>query len=169
MLTKIPKRSDDFLGRNARDATAVFGRVSSGSTGALLKMETAKKVFFNRWFLAMISIGAVALASSISAVHLFRLKPCFLCKLQRIPFALLIVNSGFGLLSSYKQGFFKVAQLCLALGIILGLGHFLVQIEALPDPCTVQKGVQSTQEFSKLLTYSRCSDASWKILGVPVS
>jgi disulfide bond formation protein DsbB len=132
-------------------------------------MEMAKRAFFNRWFLAMISIGAVALASSISAVHLFHLKPCGICKLQRIPFALLIVNSGFGLLSSYKQGFFKGTQVCLALGIILGMGHFLVQMGALPDPCAVQKGVRSVQEFSQLLISPKCSDLSWKILGVPVS
>ena len=60
-------------------------------------------------------------------------------------------------------------QGCLFLGGVLGLGHFLVQMGALPDPCIAQKGVRSVQEFSQLLTSSRCSYVSWKILGVPVS
>ncbi|WP_316357409.1 disulfide bond formation protein B [Candidatus Neptunichlamydia sp. REUL1] len=132
-------------------------------------METSKRIFLNRWFLAMIAIGSVALACSISAVHVFHLKPCVMCKLQRIPFALLIVNSGFGLLSSYKQGFFKVAQVCLALGVVLGMGHFLMQMGALPDFCTLKKGFDTTQEFSMMLKTSKCSDIAWSIFGVPVS
>ena len=132
-------------------------------------VETNKRVFLNRWFLAMISIGTVALASSISAVHLFHLKPCVMCKLQRIPFALLIVNAGFGLLSSYKQGFFKVTQVCLALGIVLGMGHFLMQIGALPDFCTSKRGFNTAEEFSRMLKTSKCSDIAWSIFGVPVS
>ncbi len=132
-------------------------------------METTKRVFFNRWFLAMMALGGIALAISWLAVHIFYLKPCLMCKLQRIPFALLIVNSYLGMVTSCKVGFFRVAQICLLLGGILGLGHYLIQVGALPDPCTVQKGVRSTQEFSQLLTSSRCSDVSWKILGVPVS
>ena len=132
-------------------------------------METSKRIFLNRWFLAMISIGTVALASSISAVHLFHLKPCVMCKLQRIPFALLIVNAGFGLLSSYKQGFFKVTQVCLALGIVLGMGHFLMQIGALPDFCTSKRGFNTAEEFSRMLKTSKCSDIAWSIFGVPVS
>lgn len=132
-------------------------------------METAKRVFFNRWFFSCLAIGGIALIASLLAVQVFHLKPCTLCKLQRIPLVLLIVNSGFGLLSSYKQGFFRVVQGCLLLGGALGLGHFLVQMGALPDPCTAQKGLSSVQEFSQLLTSSRCSELSWKILGMPVS
>jgi len=132
-------------------------------------VETNKRVFLNRWFLAMIAIGGVALASSISAVHVFHLKPCVMCKLQRIPFALLIVNAGFGLLSSYKQGFFKVTQVCLALGIVLGLGHFLMQMGTLPDFCTSKRGFETAQEFSRMLKTSKCSDIAWSVFGVPIS
>ncbi len=132
-------------------------------------METSKRIFLNRWFLAMIAIGSIALACSISAVHLFHLKPCLMCKLQRTPFALLIVNAGFGLLSSYKQGFFKVTQVCLALGIVLGMGHFLMQMGTLPDFCTSKKSFDTAQEFSMMLKTSKCSDIAWSIFGVPVS
>ena len=135
----------------------------------MLNIGTNKQIFLNRWFLAMIAIGSVALACSISAVHVFHLKPCVMCKLQRIPFALLILNSGFGLLSSHKQGFFKVTQVCLALGVVLGMGHFLMQMEALPDFCTSKKGFDTAQEFSRMLKTSKCSDIAWSVFGVPVS
>lgn len=119
----------------------------------------------------MLSVGMVALASSLSAVHIFHLKPCVMCKLQRIPYALLIVNSGLGLLSetSYKQGFFKVTQVCLVLGITLGIGHFLMQMGALPDFCTSKRGFNTTEEFSKMLKSSKCSDIAWAVFGLPVS
>ena len=117
----------------------------------------------------MMALGGIALAISWLAVHVFYLKPCLMCRFQRIPFALLIVNSYLGMVTSCKVGFFRVAQGCLLLGGILGLGHFLVQMGALPDPCVVQKGMRSVQEFSQLLTSPKCSDVSWKILGVPVS
>ena len=117
----------------------------------------------------MISIGALALASSISAVHVFHLKPCVMCKIQRIPFALLIVNAGFGLLSHYKQGFFRVTQVCLALGIVLGLGHFLMQMGTLADFCASKRGFATAEEFSRVLKTSKCSDIAWSIFGVPLS
>lgn len=132
-------------------------------------METSERVFLNRLFLAMLAIGMVALAASLSAVHVFHLKPCVMCKLQRIPIVLLLVNAGFGLLSSCKQGFFRVTQGCLALGTVLGLGHFLMQMGALQDFCTLKGGFVTTQEFSRMLITSKCSDIAWSVLGVPVS
>ena len=117
----------------------------------------------------MMALGGIALAISWLAVHVFYLKPCLMCRLQRIPFALLIVNSYLGMVTSCKVGFFRVVQICLLLGGVLGLGHYLIQIGALPDPCVVQKGLSSVQEFSQLLTSPKCSDVSWKILGMPVS
>ncbi len=132
-------------------------------------METSKYIFLNRWFLAMLVIGVVALAASMLAVYVFHLKPCIMCKLQRIPFVLLIVNAGFGLLSSCKQGFFKVIQGCLVLGIVLGFWHFLMQVNALPDFCSAPKEIATVEEFSKMLKTPRCSKTAWSILGIPVS
>jgi len=132
-------------------------------------VETNKRIFLNRWFALTLLLGMVALTASLLAVHVFHLKPCVMCKLQRIPFVLLAVNAGLGLLSSYKQGFFKVTQLCLALGIILGLGHFLMQVGAIPDFCISKRGFDTAQEFSKMLKTSKCSDIAWSVLGVPVS
>jgi disulfide bond formation protein DsbB len=92
-----------------------------------------------------------------------------MCKLQRIPFALLILNASFGLATSFKMGFFRVIQSCFILGALLGITHFLIQIGALPDPCVSTKGLSSTQEFSQMLKTSKCSDVAWSFLGVPIS
>ena len=117
----------------------------------------------------MLVIGVVALGSSLSATYVFHLKPCVMCKLQRIPFVLVIVNAGFGLLSVCKQGFFKVVQGCLAFGIVLGFGHFLMQVGALPDFCSAPKGVATVEEFSKMLKTSSCLKITWSVLGIPMS
>ena len=132
-------------------------------------METTKRVFFNRCFLGCLVIGCLALTASLLAVHAFHLKPCTMCKLQRIPFALLILNASFGLATSYKMGFFRVIQGCFGLGALLGIAHFLIQMGALPDPCVSQKGLSSAQEFSQMLKTSKCSDIAWSFLGVPIS
>lgn len=128
-----------------------------------------RRVFFNRWFLGCLVIGCLALTTSFLTVHVFHLKPCTMCKLQRIPFALLILNASFGLATSFKRGFFRVIQGCFILGAFLGIAHFLIQMGALPDSCVSQKGFSTTQEFSQILTKSKCSDIAWSILGVPVS
>ena len=132
-------------------------------------METTKRVFFNRCFLGCLVIGCLALTASLLAVHAFHLKPCTMCKLQRIPFALLILNASFGLATSYKMDFFRVIQGCFGLGALLGIAHFLIQIGALPDPCVSPKGLSSAQEFSQMLKTSKCSDVAWSFLGVPIS
>jgi len=60
-------------------------------------------------------------------------------------------------------------QVCLALGIILGLGHFLMQLNVLPDFCIAPKGVATVEEFSKILKAPSCSKIAWSVLGVPMS
>jgi len=132
-------------------------------------MEIPKRVFFNRLFLGCLLIGCLALTASLLAVHVFHLKPCMMCKLQRIPFALLVLNASLGLATSYKMGFFRIIQGCFILGALLGVAHFLIQIGALPDPCVSQKGFGTTQEFSQMLKTSKCSDVAWSFLGVPIS
>jgi len=132
-------------------------------------MEMTKRVFFNRFFLGCLAIGSLALTTSLLAVHVFHFQPCTMCKLQRIPFALLILNASFGLATSCKMGFFRVIQSCFILGALLGITHFLIQMGALPDPCVSPKGLSTAQEFSQMLKTSKCSDVAWSFLGVPIS
>ena len=132
-------------------------------------METSTRIFLNRWFLSMLFIGALALTCSLLAVHVFHLKPCVLCKLQRIPFALLIANAALGLIGLSKEGFFKMTQACLALGALLGIIHFLMQMGTLPDFCTAHRDFDTPEEFLKVLQTSKCSDVAWAIFGVPAS
>ncbi|CCB87785.1 disulfide bond formation protein B [Simkania negevensis] len=132
-------------------------------------METTLRIFLNRWFLSILSIGVLALTCSFLAVHVFGLKPCILCKMQRIPFALMIANALLGLIGPYKEGFFKVIVGVLGVGGLLGTVHFLMQIGMVPDFCSSTRGFNSPEEFLNVLQASKCSKINWSILGIPVS
>ncbi|MCB1073457.1 MAG: disulfide bond formation protein B [Chlamydiia bacterium] len=132
-------------------------------------METSTRIFLNRWFLGILCTGVLALTCSFLAVHVFDLKPCTLCKMQRIPYALLAANAGLGLISGFKEGFYKVVLCCLALGVVLGFIHFLVQMGMVPDFCSSTRGFNSSEEFLNTLQSPKCSKVNWSILGVPVS
>jgi disulfide bond formation protein DsbB len=132
-------------------------------------METSTRVFLNRWFLGILCIGGLALTCSFLAVHVFDLKSCTLCKMQRIPFALMIANALLGLIGPYKEGFFKVIMGVLGVGILLGTVHFLMQMGMVPDFCSSQRGFNSPEEFLNVLQAPKCSKVNWSILGIPVS
>lgn len=132
-------------------------------------METTLRIFLNRWFLAILCIGVLVLTCSFFAAYVFDLKPCTLCKMQRIPFALMIANALLGLIGPYKEGFFKVIVSVLGFGILLGSVHFLMQMGMVPDFCSSQRGFSSSAELLNSLQTAKCSKVNWSILGVPVS
>ncbi|MGE0630790.1 MAG: disulfide bond formation protein B [Parachlamydiales bacterium] len=132
-------------------------------------METTLRIFLNRWFLGILCMGVFALTCSFLAVHVFDLKPCTLCKMQRIPFALMIANALLGLIGPCKEGFFKVIVCVLGLGVLLGSVHFLMQMGMVPDFCSSQRGFNSPEEFLNSLQSPKCSKINWSILGIPVS
>ena len=132
-------------------------------------METSTRVFLNRWFLGVLCMSVLALTCSLLAVHVFDLKPCTLCKIQRIPFALMIANALLGLIGPYKEGFFKVIVGVLGLGVLLGTIHFLMQMGMVPDFCSPIRGFNSPEEFLNTLQSPKCSKINWSILGIPVS
>lgn len=132
-------------------------------------METTLRIFLNRFFLGILCTGVLALTCSFLAVHVFDLKPCTLCKMQRIPFALMIANALLGLIGPYKEGFFKVIAGVLGVGVFLGGVHFLMQMGMVPDFCSSTRGFNSPEEFLNTLQAPKCSKMNWSILGVPVS
>ena len=135
----------------------------------MINVETTLRIFLNRWFLGILCIGVLALTCSLLAVHVFDLNPCTLCKMQRIPFALMIANALLGLIGPYKEGFFKVIVCVLGVGVLLGGVHFLMQMGMVPDFCSSQRGFNSPEEFLNVLQAPKCSKINWSILGVPVS
>ena len=132
-------------------------------------METSTRIFLNRFFLVILCMGTLALTCSFVAAHVYNLKPCTLCKMQRIPFALMIANALLGLIGPYKEGFFKVIVCVLGLGILLGSVHFLMQLGMVPDFCSSQRGFNSSEEFLNGLQTPNCSKINWSILGIPIS
>ena len=135
----------------------------------MTSVETNLRIFLNRWFLAILCIGVLVITCSFFAVYVFDLKPCTLCKIQRIPFALMIANALLGLIGPYKEGFFKVIVCVLGIGVLIGTGHFLMQMGMLPDFCSYQRGFNTPEEFLNTLQSLKCSKVNWSILGIPVS
>lgn len=132
-------------------------------------MEARQRIFLNQWFLLMIALGAFSLLSSLLSVNFLDLNPCLMCKLQRLPFLVLGLTAILGVAGTTKKAYFKVTQICLCIGLILGITHFLVQMGTLPDFCLSRRDFSSPEEFSKILVAAKCSEISWSIFGLPVS
>ena len=81
----------------------------------------------------------------------------------------MIANALLGLIGPYKEGFFKVIVCVLGIGVLIGTGHFLMQMGMLPDFCSYQRGFNTPEEFLNTLQSLKCSKVNWSILGIPVS
>jgi len=134
-------------------------------------MNTRKQVTLNRMFAAFLGIAALVLIISLLAEKFGDLESCTLCKLQRIPYALIGLNAALGIFTSIKKGAFKVIQVCLVASFFLGGFHASVQHGKITDPCIRTVAViQNPQDYSGLLTSGKnCSQISWVLLGIPLS
>ena len=122
-----------------------------------------------RFFLAILCMGVLALTCSFLAAHVFALNPCTFCKIQRIPFFLLIIYGLIGLTTSHKEESFKGIMVILGVGALLGGLHFLMQLGLVPDFCPSQRDFHSPKEFLTSLQSPKCSRITWSILGIPIS
>ncbi len=132
-------------------------------------MNLRQNLFLNRFFFVSLSVGIVAIVASLLAATIFGLPPCMMCKIQRIPYALMIVNALFGLLMAYKELFVNILMGVLMVGVLLGLVHFLMQVGVIPDFCLAKKGFTSHQELLNYINKPKCSKVYWSIFGAPVS
>lgn len=123
------------------------------------------RVRLNRLFVVLM-IGAVTILAISYGAELTGIKPCTLCKLQRIPYVLLAVNGFLGLMMPIKRGILRVLQVCMIGGILLGSIHLGVIVGMIKLPCSREK-IRSTEEFREsLLRHSSCGEV-WKILRIP--
>ncbi|MCB9092716.1 MAG: disulfide bond formation protein B [Halobacteriovoraceae bacterium] len=127
-------------------------------------VEHAVRVKLNRLFV-MVMIGAAAVLAISYGAELTRVKPCTLCKLQRIPYVLLAVNGFLGLMMPIKRGIMRVLQVCMVGGILLGSIHLGVIVGMIKLPCSREK-IRSTEEFRKGLEGGSYREV-WKALGIP--
>ena len=90
-------------------------------------MEHAIRVRLNRLFV-IVMVGAMVVLGISCGAEVMGVKPCTLCKLQRIPYVLLAVNGFLGLMMPIKRGIVRVLQMCFLGGIVLGGIHLGVMM-----------------------------------------
>lgn len=98
-------------------------------------------------------IAILALVISFFVEYIIQIRPCILCKLQRIPYVATGVLSLIGLFASLKRLILRSIQICFLAGIILATYHSCVQLGFLGSSCQ-KKRVNQT-------------GPSWRIFGIP--
>lgn len=114
--------------------------------------------------------STVAVLISFLAEFAWQLKPCRLCKLQRLPLVAIMPLSLFGLLSSYKWisiNLIKLSFLCLS--AISGY-HVMIQAGIVSDPCEVPH-VKTIEDFKSLMTDPplSCKASTLSLFGISAS
>jgi disulfide bond formation protein DsbB len=112
----------------------------------------------------------IVLALSYSAEYLFKMRPCKLCTLQRIPYFFLALLPSLTFLN-FKYTFLRKAIIYFFMSsAILAFYHLMVIKGFAKDFCGVQGKRQTIDDFMSMLeSHVPCSKAEWKVLGLPAA
>jgi disulfide bond formation protein DsbB len=130
--------------------------------------------------LVILVLSIAALAAAFTAQYGFGLRPCELCLLQRVPFAVAIVLSALALgLRLDGRGVRVVLALCfIAFAADAGLALYHVGVEqhwwAGPTSCTGGAGGARTIEdlaamLSKPIDIPQCDKVAWSLFGISMA
>lgn len=100
-----------------------------------------------------LGIAVAALGISFFVEYVIGIRPCILCKLQRIPYYTVGGLALLGLFIQWKRGIIRFIQICFLAGVILAGYHTCVQFGYLGSPCQKKRTEQT--------------GPSWRILGLP--
>lgn len=98
-------------------------------------------------------MALLALGASFFVEHVMGIRPCILCRLQRIPYFAIGGLALLGLLLKWKRGVIRLIQVCLLAGVILATYHTCIQFGLISSPCKKKQ--------------TRQAGPSWRILGLP--
>ena len=133
-------------------------------------MTSIFKIRLNQIFFIVFGISALILILSFTAEYFWELPACLLCKLQRIPYFLLIANSLIGIFSILKTGCLRTIQLLLIGSFFLASFHTLVEYGKVRTSCQRNMQMETLEDFKLILVAEpKCSESSWKLLGLPAS
>ena len=126
-------------------------------------------VLANRIFLIALIVSILAIIISFG-VDFSGISSCNLCKVQRIPYFVIIFFSLFGIFFNSKTicMFFLVAMS--ALSITISSYHIGIQQGLFIDPCVIDHP-ENVDALKKMLfeTSVPCSKVTWSIAGIPMS
>jgi disulfide bond formation protein DsbB len=125
--------------------------------------------FQKRLLVACSIFSFIVLSCSFLAQHFWKIEPCRLCKLQRIPYYFLLFIPLLGL-ANRRYEITKILILCLFLAsLILSAYHLLVIGGIVKDFCAVPSQIKTTDDFMNMLNAVPCSEAAWKFLKIPLA
>ena len=109
------------------------------------------------------------LACSYMAEYVWKLVPCHLCRLQRIPYFFLSLTPLIAL--KIRLPIVKMVIIFMfSLSLIFASYHLLVISGLMKDFCAVPTSLGSIDNFMSLLENSvPCSKVDWKFLGIPIA
>lgn len=100
-----------------------------------------------------LGIAIVALGISFFVEYVIGIRPCILCKLQRIPYYAVGVLALLSLLIHWKRGIIRLIQVSFLAGVIFAGYHTCVQFGFMGSPCQKKRAEQTVP--------------SWRIVGLP--
>lgn len=100
-----------------------------------------------------LGIAILALVVSFFVEYVMQIRPCILCKLQRVPYIVTGALSLIGLLTPIKRYILRFIQICFLSGVIIATYHSCIQFGFLGSSCQ-KKQIERT-------------GPSWRILGLP--
>jgi len=121
----------------------------------------------NRSLIIAFAISCLALSFSFGAEYLASIKACNLCKLQRIPFFVILTISAIGIFLNIKKQTLVCISIFALISMLFGTYHFFVQQGFVKDPCKVQK-VENLADFHRILEAKTPCAEKLSIFKVPI-
>jgi len=116
-----------------------------------------------------LTICLLALMGSFLAQYVLQLQPCNLCIIQRMPYALAIAFSLWGMISQRNSLIYQLLVACFVIGLVLSLYHLAVQYGLIKDRCRAASITKDIQVFEDLLLRKKgCGEISWVMFGLPI-
>jgi disulfide bond formation protein DsbB len=108
---------------------------------------------YQKAYWLFLGIAIISLGISFFVEYVIEIRPCILCKLQRIPYFATGALALLGLIVSFKRALLRLIQVCFLAGVILASYHSCVQFGFLGSSCQTKKVEQT--------------GPSWRIFGLP--
>lgn len=100
-----------------------------------------------------LGIAVLALTISFFVEYVIQVRPCILCKLQRVPYVATGIFALIGLFTPIKRYILRFIQICFLAGVIFATYHSSIQFGFLRSSCQKKQTEQTSP--------------SWRILGLP--
>jgi disulfide bond formation protein DsbB len=113
----------------------------------------------------------IALSCSFYQQYIAQIDPCYLCKLQRLPFFAIFLITPIGFIANFNQIACRFLQLFFLISLCLALYHLLIQFGLVNEQCIMNQTINNREDFLLLLTKPSisCSEIKWKIFGMPIT